>query len=134
MNLKNSILLVIGAVLLGYGIGRFTTPEKIVTVEKEVVKESREKETTKKEIKKPDGTVVTVITEKDKTKTESKKESKTNITNRPDWKAGLMYGYSFDDNKPVYGLEIDRRIIGNISLGVWANTQKAAGLVLIYEF
>lgn len=61
-------------------------------------------------------------------------------TLRSDWRVSLLAGASF--GKPlitvtgplVLGFEIDRRIIGGLSAGVWINTFGAAGVALSLEF
>ncbi len=62
------------------------------------------------------------------------------VTLRPDWRVGVLAGGSLQ--KPwlpiagplVLGIQVDRRIIGGLSAGVWANTGGAAGLAVAFEF
>jgi len=71
-------------------------------------------------------------------KTETAKESKTIL--RPDWRVTAQVGAAF--NQPllslagplVIGLQAERRIIGGVSAGIWANTYGAAGASLSVEF
>ena len=62
-------------------------------------------------------------------------------TLRPDWRVGAQIGAQIG-NKPVLpvygplvvGAEIDRRIIGGLSVGIWANTGGAGGVAVSFEF
>ncbi len=71
-------------------------------------------------------------------KTETVKESKTTL--RPDWRVSTQVGASL--NAPlipiagplVIGAQVERRIIGGVSAGLWLNTYGAAGASLSVEF
>lgn len=135
MNVK--ILAISGFVLLalGYGIGRYVQPANIKEVEKEVVKTQHDVVTVVKEIKRPDGTIEKEIRTEDKTSKEKSKESVVEIkNNKPDWKVHALYGKNIDDMKDVYGIQVDRRIMANISVSVWGNTSKTIGIGIGYEF
>lgn len=62
------------------------------------------------------------------------------VTLRPNWRVGVLVGASIQ--KPfvpiagplVIGAEVDYRIAGGLSAGVWLNTSGAAGLGLNLEF
>lgn len=67
-------------------------------------------------------------------------EHKSVTTLQPDWRIGLLVGASL---KPpalpitgplVLGAQVERRIVGGVSLGVWVNTVGAAGGVVSVEF
>lgn len=127
------IALIVGAI--GYGTGRFMTPEKIVEVEKVVEKETTKKETTNRTTKKPDGTVIEETITKDETTTESSSEHSVAIDNKkPDWFIAGGYGL----NKTAYSAEANRRIMGPLFVGIQATytpEDKVTGLVKIgYEF
>lgn len=112
--------------------------------------------------RKPDGTVIDhsvvkvgaadIVTASSKTETKSD-DSKTeqvsastlqehtqSVTLRPSWAVTLQVGASLP--KPwlplygplVLGAEVDYRIVGGLSAGVWINTFGAAGLALKLEF
>lgn len=78
-------------------------------------------------------------TERTATLTESKTEQKT-VTLRPSWRVVALVGAQWP--KPllpiagplVLGLEVDYRIAGGLSAGLWANTGGAAGLAISFEF
>lgn len=48
------------------------------------------------------------------------------ITNRPDWSLSLKTGWSRLQPEPdVYGLLLERRVLGSMRLGVWTNRTSA---------
>ena len=62
------------------------------------------------------------------------------VTLRPDWRVGALVGASW--NAPlvpiagplVLGVQVDRRIVGGLSAGLWVNTVGAAGASVNLEF
>ena len=61
-------------------------------------------------------------------------------TVRPDWRVGALVGASLKEpalplsGNLVLGVQVERRIIGGVSVGAWANTVGAAGGVVSVEF
>lgn len=82
---------------------------------------------------KPDGTVIRKIVEKKDTKADVKKdkaESKVEIVDRTkDWFVGAMAATNFSTT-PVFGAQVNRRILGPFSAGVFLLTDKTAGVTL----
>lgn len=105
-------------------------------------------------IVKPDGTKIEREIEKSGTaetvenkidRVEERQAEKTieivkRVEVRPDWRVSVSAGASLREplvpiaGPLVIGLEVDRRIIGGVSAGVWASTQGAAGLAVSFEF
>ena len=62
------------------------------------------------------------------------------VTLRPAWRVALSVGASLREplvpiaGPLVLGAEVDRRIIGGFSVGVWVNTSGAAGGAASFEF
>lgn len=119
---------VIGAAV-GAGVTKAYFPStKIETVEVEKTKEKIV--TVTKERKNVDGSSVI-----ETTKTEDRKISETTKTvatiapPAPDWR--ISGGSDF---KAYYRLEVQRRIVGPVHLGAFADTNKAVGLSLGVEF
>lgn len=134
--LKNKLLIAAFILLaIGFGIGRYTVPNNLQEISK-TEKESKTEETIiVKEETKPDGTVVKETTKTKKKEDSSKKEDVLIVENKkPDWKASALVGYNFDKSKVVYGAMVDRRVLGNIFVGVGATTDKQALLSLSMEF
>lgn len=71
-------------------------------------------------------------------------EHTTTVTLRPSWRVALLAGASLHgallpiaSTGPVslvLGVEVDYRIVGGLSVGLWVNTVGAAGLALSFEF
>lgn len=103
-----------------------------------------------------DGTVTEHEVERSGAVTETKTETKVDraeehegkrevvrevrVEVRPDWRAAVLVGASVREpllpvaGPLVVGVEVDRRIIGGLSAGVWASTVGAAGVSLSLEF
>jgi hypothetical protein len=64
----------------------------------------------------------------------------TTTTVRPDWRVGVLVGTSLREplvpiaGPLVLGASLERRIVGGLSAGAWANTSGAAGASLSMEF
>lgn len=62
------------------------------------------------------------------------------VTLRADWRVSIQAGAALQDpalrltGPLVLGVQVDRRILGGMSLGVWGNTYGAAGVALSLEF
>lgn len=119
--------------LIGFAFGKYNTKPEIKEVVKEVEVEKKSVETIIKEIIKKNGTKETVTTIKDNSVTSTKKEvSKEANPSKPQWKAQALYGLV--DKKTVYGLGIERRILGPISAGAFGLTNSTYGISLSLEF
>lgn len=127
------IALIVGA--LGYGAGRYATPEKLVEVEKIVEKEAKETSKTTRTTKLPDGTVIEEQILVDKSSSEREREHSVAIeSKKPDWFIAGGYGL----NKTVYSLEVNRRVLAPVFVGVqaiYSPEEKITALVKVgYEF
>lgn len=149
-NLQKGLILLF---LLGaaFGLGRYTLPEKviheveekIVEVTKEVVKEVGKVQTHIIETTYPDGRTVketfildehTVVIEKDKFNEIIKKEREVTENSKPQWAVAGSYGTNIDDRKQDYGLQVERRMLGNIWAGAYAKQDKDVGILVRMEF
>lgn len=130
--MKKRYVALIAVVALGVGVGIGVTqaPTKIQEVEKVV--EKKNVVTIVKETKKPDGTIEKKTTIKDKSST-VKDTAKLIENKRADWKASGLVGIS-TKGEQVYGISIDRRILGNVFVGVWGHTGATAGISVGMEF
>lgn len=143
-----AVLLLCGAC---FGAGRYLTPdkvvheieEKIVEVTKEVVKEIGKTQTHIIETDYPDGRHVketfildekTVVIEKDKFNEIIKHEKEVIENSKPQWAIGGSTGFNIDERKQDYGIQVERRILGNIWGGAYGKTDKDIGVMLKMEF
>lgn len=128
--------------------------EKVVTVE--VKAKAETKIVYRDRVVTRDGTVTEHEVEKTDTKEDDKKstdDGKTEVatgetqhehtvitTLRPNWRVGITAGASLRAplvtlaGPLVIGVQVDRRLIGGLSTGVWANSYGAAGLGVSFEF
>lgn len=144
--------------------GRVQYVEKEKIVEKQIIVagkdtrtiEYRDRIITRVVVKKPDGTVTETTVDKDaghsdKNEHETKTVTIEKIVERekivkvgpPDWRVGILVGATATkwDKLPTLGtpylavgVEVDRRIIGPFSLGVWGLSSGAAGVAISGEF
>lgn len=144
MEMKYKVLLVVGVAVAGYAFGRYAQPAKVEikteTVIKEVTVEKKNVVTEIKEIKHPDGTTETNTKITDLTNTinkntsDSKSESTTTYS-RPQWKVQALLSPQMSPVfGPIYGLDVERRILGPISVGAWGNVDKKFGISASIEF
>lgn len=128
--MKSTLIKISGVVLLlafMFGLGRYTAPTKIE--EKQIV--TKETEFITREIVKPDGTIVKETIKKDT----ATKENQTVVDNKKaGFKVSVIPQYSFDTKKTIYGATVEKRIMGNIFVGIYADTDKKIGAVLSMEF
>lgn len=132
------------ALAAGYGIGRYAQPAKIEIKKEEVIKEveviKKDVVIVEKEVKNPDGTVTTERVITDKTQIDSKKETTEKqssiVSNKKaDWKVSASVGAeSLKFTQPVYGLHVERRILGPFFIGAYGMTNSNYGVSIGMEF
>lgn len=137
ISLKSLSLYTLIVAALSVGVTKYMWPTvetQVKVEEKEVIK--RDVRTVIKERTKPDGTQEkeTIIVDNSKESSVRKFEEKT--LKKKDWfvAAGAeVRGFDrFSD--PIYKLEINRRILGDIYLGISASTDKSVGVQLGFSF
>lgn len=135
---------IVGLLLLvvGYGTGRYLQPAKIQIKKEEVIKEveviKKDIRIVEREITRPDGTKEKERITEDKSQESTKKEKDTKestlIANKkPDWRVNGLAALNNDRNI-VYGLQVERRILGPISVGAFGLTDTTVGLSVGIEF
>lgn len=137
MNHKVYTALIVAALGLGIYIGKsYFSKTQTVEVEKEVQKS--DVVTVVHEIVKPDGSKETTSTTTDKSVTN--KDAKSSIVSvappPPNWHVSASYAVEplSGSYQPIYGLQVERRILGPFSVGVRAQSDKQIGVVVSYEF
>lgn len=110
-----------------------TIDTKVTVQEKEVIR--KDVQTVIKEVVKPDGTKETVTTIVDKSKESSVKKSEEIVMKKNDWFVAAGAEMRLNDlQNPVYKIEANRRILGDIYLGGTVNTQGAVGVQIGFSF
>ncbi len=110
-----------------------TIDTKVTVQEKEVVR--KDVQTFIKEVVRPDGTKETVTTIVDKSKESSTKKLEQIVSKKNDWFVAAGAEARLNDlNNPVYKIEANRRILGDIYVGGTVNTQGAVGVQVGFSF
>lgn len=134
--MNNKVVVVVCAACLALGL--YLGKTMFATVEtKEVQKEVVRKDivTVVKEVVRPDGTKETETISTDKSVEKSDKTVVMSAVNAaPNWFISASLERNSLDGPSVYGVQVERRILGPFSLGVRVNTEKTVGLVIGMEF
>ena len=150
---KNVRLSLAGLLILaiGSGIGWFSKPTSVVTEikEKEVIKyvetkkEKKNVVTTTKKRTNVDGSIDEESKTEDKSVTDTnvnassvkEKNTKTVVTNQLGLSLNLLaFSRELSLRDPEFGLLVTKRVLGNISLGIMATTDKSAGVSIGLQF
>lgn len=142
-NISIAIAIVI-SLAISYGLGRYTSPAKVVVKEKIVEKvievERKNVETITTETKKPDGTVIKEKRTLDLSVTETQavrrqETSKVVEAAKPQWRIGVGVGLQQDIRGVVYTGRVERRIFGPVFAGVDVGfQQRYVGAAISVEF
>lgn len=134
MNLKNSLIILLVAVVAAYAAGRYLQPPKIETqyVDREIVK--KDVKTVIKEVIKSDGSKETTTVIDDQSS--EKKDTKYTVTVPVEklYAVGIAAKIESITSTPNYVLQVSRRVLGPISTTISASTDKQFGLGVSYEF
>ena len=140
---RNNIIILVVLVGLAYATGRYLQPAEIETRTETIVKEveviKKDVEIIKKKRTNTDGSIEEEEITRDRS-TESTSRDKENRTEsivsnqKSQWKMYAQAGYDFNNKDNVYGLGVEKRYLGPISLGVWGNNKQTAGLSVSVEF
>jgi len=133
MQIKNVFFACLVSMALGAAGALYLRPnlERTVEVTKDVFKTDVKTVIHYKE--RPDGTKESVTTIIDNSKQTS---STSNTQEKPvqkNWLVGASVASKWD-LQPIYGVQVNRRILGPVYIGLTANTQAELGLVVALEF
>lgn len=120
---------ILGALVIWYFFPRY---EVQVRTETKVVTEYKTK-VVERWRKNPDGSEERERTEESSGNSEASKIADTKVA-KHNWTAGISAGLSTTVNSPIYGVRLERRIVGPIFAGAYATTNKEAGVSLGLEF
>lgn len=135
MNLKQTAIYTLIVIAVSVATTKYLWPTvetQIRIEEKEVIK--KDIRTIIRERTNPDGSTEkeTEIIDRSKEKREKELEQITN--KRKDWFVAAGTSINFSDAKPVYNVQVNRRIIGPIYLGGTAHTNGQVGVQIGLEF
>lgn len=118
---------------LAAGLTYWLIPEKL-KIEEKIVTEVQERVIVRTRIlERPDGTTETIIDERRESDTRIESEKLT--TPVADWSVGLSASISEEyRDETVYTLSLQKKLLGGLSGGLYARTDKEIGAVLSYSF
>ncbi len=144
MGIKGHLLIILLVFAAGFGTAKYFSPAKTIVKTETVVKTNdvihEHVHTVTHTIVQPNGekdttTVVDNNSTEDKNSTSKSDSSTVTTYSKPQWKVGALVGLSSTNlYAPIYGANVEKRILGPISAGLWANTNKEAGLSVSLEF
>jgi hypothetical protein len=121
--------------LIAFFAGRFTAPKNVQTRETENQRREQNVREDKKETRLPDGTVIIETRKEKETVTEKQKESKSKTESRPSYRVGLVYEPAIRGFQDVtYQVVLEKRILGELYVGVAARSEKTVGITLSLGF
>ncbi len=141
-----NVYIAVVALLIGAALGFYLKPTKVVTKLETVVKtvtvDHVDIVTEVHVIEKPDGTKDTTTIIKDKSVITGQTDSDTKIekvvtTDKAQWRLNALIAPLQGLESPVaplYGLEIQRRVLGPIWAGGFVNTSRVYGVTIGLEF
>jgi len=139
MNTRSYVLLGLLLLVVGVAIGRYVTPERIVTktiIDTKIVTVVQH-DTRTVTVTKPDGTTTIVSTDKSvDTIKQVEHESQVKVVenNKPQWKVSAQFAPKNVKYEYFYGAQIERRILGPIFIGAFGNLDHTLGLSVGLEF
>jgi len=139
MTIRLYVLISLLLVVVGYTIGRYTTPEKVVT---KTVIDTHTVTVVQHDIQtvtvtKPDGTSTTTVADHsvDTTKSQTDEhESKVVENQKPQWKVSAQFAPKVPQYEYFYGAQVERRILGPVFVGAFGNIDHTVGLSVGLEF
>ncbi len=139
MNNLKVIGIVVVACVISFSIGKHSGGSRTELIE--IVAETKKTDTTrvvdKKETIRPDGTriIETVTSTKRLTDSELNKDTSSKTLARPEWRANVLYFPAIPNHQDQLGiLDVQKRILSEIYLGVSISSQKQIGLSISIGF
>ena len=131
VQMKNNIIIAIIAFIVGALGAKMLFPTvKEKTVEIETEKVVKDVQTVIKVVTRPDGTKEEVTTILDKSR-ENKESKSVKLISKPEWHISANGTIS---SNPIYGLQVERRIVGDVFAGVGYNTDNKITVSVGIEF
>ncbi len=135
MQNKTTVLLLIVTAIASASLTRYLWPKvqtQTVEVTKEVVK--TDIRTIVRIVEHPDGTKESTTETVDHSIANSSNSKSATVYAQKDWLVGLTIGSEFAKLEPIYGLQVNKRILGPFFGSVSATTNKQINLGLGMEF
>lgn len=139
----NTKYYIIGGLILfaaGLGTGLYVKPAKVVTKTNTVTNDVIHDHiiTVTHTVTLPNGQKDTTTTTTNNTVINDKSSTNSStviVYNKPQWKVNALAGLSASNlGTPIYGAQVERRILGPIFAGAWGTSDQRAGISLGIEF
>lgn len=133
MTMRLQLLIGLLLLVIGLGLGRYMTPTKVVT---KTVIETHTVEVVHHDVQtvtveSPDGTKTTTVVDKsvDTTKQDTEQSTLKVVENgKPQWKISAQFSPKYPRYEYLYGVQVERRILGPIFVGGFGNLDHTLGL------
>jgi len=141
--MNNNVKLGIAGLVIfavGYGTALLTRPAKVITKTQTITQthDIIHDHIHTVVVTKPDGTKTTTTDDNSVINDNSStKDSSSTITtySKPQWKVGALAGLSVNSlSKPIYGAQVEKRLLGPISIGAFGLSNSTGGVSLSLEF
>ncbi len=135
MSRKSVLILCIITAAASVAVTRFYFPQiqtKTVETTKEVI--HNDVKTIIKTVTEPNGTTTSTTTIEDHTQKIDTSKKLDITTTRKDWLVSGSYSTDLHKLEPIYGLQVNRRILGPAYVGALLNTKGEVGLSIGLEF
>jgi predicted Zn-dependent protease len=132
MSTRLIVLSLVLVLLVGYAFGRYVVPGKeTIKVQTVTVEHTHTVTIT---VHDKDGSSTTTTTT-DTGSTTAANSSTVITNNKPLWKVSGLGGLNVHSlSTPIYGGEVEHRLVGPISVGVWGLSNSTGGVSLSLEF
>lgn len=131
-NVKTKIIALVVVATLSFWAGTRVVPDEKIVYKDKIVTEVEDRVRVVTKIKeRPDGDKETIIIRDEKTNTTKRAVHEKVVRVDPKWRIGVQYSNPPD---PIYGITIERYVLGNLSVGGFIRTNREVGLSLSVSF
>lgn len=135
ISIKSVAIIMLVVAIASAALTRYCFPQiQVKTVEKEKDVHHNDIVTVVKVVKEKDGSEETTSTTIDHSTNVLTDNKTTTIMAQPNWMVSASADIKFDDIRPVYAFQIQRRILGPFFVGGNLTTDKYAGVSIGFEF
>lgn len=133
--MKSVLITAAISLLIGLGLGSQLFPKvESKTVEVQTERVVKDVVTVIKVITRPDGSKEEVTTTTDKSKEAKNSKSSAIVAAKADWHVSISAAKTLTEPEISYTIMAEKRVLGNIFVGVSANTNKQIGVSVGLEF
>jgi hypothetical protein len=133
--MRTTITTAVIALILGAVAGFSLRKPQIVTKTKEIIKYKKQQRIVTRIVERPNGEKVTIIDSRTQEASVSDKRSSQKVVRG----AGYILSLSAtpllkNGTKPIYGVGLQKRLLGGLSGGLYVRSNKEVGILISYSF